>query len=246
MTRLFPLTFVLALSLTGSFLQESRADARRFAYSYETLTYVPGSMELETWMTWKDRVGGDRFDFRHELELGVSERLRLGFYFADWRYQEGSGTTFHDVGIEAIYNLTNPNTDWIGSSLYFEIVGGEEFLEMEGKILLQKNLGPVAIVYNGILEAEWEDDDLHESKGEIAHTLGANYMFNQEFGVGVEFLTEVEIDEWAEFEDHAVYLGPNATFRKDNLWLTLAGLWEVTDTGEPDFQLRTIFGMHLK
>lgn len=222
---------------------QTQADPRRFTYSYETLTYVPGNFEFETWTTWEPGDDGDAFAFRHELEYAVSERLRFDLYLADWQYSDAAGAQFDNVGLAAIYNLTNPNTDWLGSSLYGEIKGGEELLALEGKILLQKNFGPFALVYNGILEAEWEGEDLHESKGGIGHTLGAGYMFNQSFGVGVEMLTEVEIEEWSEFGEHAVYLGPNATFRKGNFWATFTGLWELTETEESDFQLRAIVGI---
>ncbi|MEO0018467.1 MAG: hypothetical protein RLZZ522_1750, partial [Verrucomicrobiota bacterium] len=96
----------------------ANAGSRRFAYSYETTTMPAKAMELESWVTWKTQVPSDgdfeRFDIRHEFEYGVTDRLQLAFYFLDWRYEKSSGddgeTTFHDVAVEAIYNLTNPNT----------------------------------------------------------------------------------------------------------------------------------------
>ena len=79
----------LLVTALATLALSSAADAgdRRFSYSYEAKTYTPGSLELETWTTWKTRDGFDRLDFRHELEWGVTERLQLGFYFADWRWQ---------------------------------------------------------------------------------------------------------------------------------------------------------------
>lgn len=221
------------------------AAERRFVYSYDAGPFTPGSLELETWLTWKTGEDFDRIDFRHELEWGVTERLQLGLYFADWRWQDGDGSSFHDVGLEAIYNLTDPNKDALGSSLYAEIKGYEDFLELESKVLLQKNFGPLAVVYNVGLEAEWEGEGLNEEKGEFVETLGLSYLVKPNIGIGAELLHEIEIPEWEEAGDSALYLGPNVTLRAGRLWATVAGLWQVSGLdGEPDFQLRTIVGLH--
>ena len=237
-----PAVALAATLLSAPFATD--ASERRFVYSYEAQSYVPGSVELENWVTWQDRDGGDRFDFRHEIEWGVSERLQIGFYFVDWRHTEGADTEYHDTAIEAIYNLTNPNTDWIGSSLYGEVKFAHEFLELEGKVILQKNWGPVSLVYNATLEAEWEEDGLEETKGEIEQTLGLSYMVSPKLSLGVETLTAVEFEDWGGAGDHALYLGPNASLRLERQWFTAAALWELTGTEEPDFQLRAIWGIH--
>ncbi|MCB1085541.1 MAG: hypothetical protein KDM63_00725 [Verrucomicrobiae bacterium] len=240
-----PLASALVLGgLALSVVSTTQAAERRFAYSYEAQTYVPGSIEVENWVTWQDRAGSDRFDFRHEIEVGVTEKLQLGFYLVDWRHTEGGESEYHDTAIEAIYNLTNPNTDWIGSSLYGEVKFAKEFLELEGKIILQKNWGPVSLVYNVALEAEWEEEGLEETKGEVAQTLGLSYMVSPKFSVGAEMLSEVEFEDWGGAGPHALYFGPNASLRGERHWLTAAGLWEVTGTDEPDFQLRAIWGIH--
>ncbi|MFT4549069.1 MAG: hypothetical protein ACI8XO_004910 [Verrucomicrobiales bacterium] len=236
---------LLAIGVIGLSLASAAQADRRFTYSYEAKTYTPGSIELETWTTWKTRDGFDRLDIRHEIEFGITERLQLGIYFADWRWENGEGSSFHDVAMEAIYNLTNPNTHWIGSSIYGEVKVWEDYLELESKLLLQKNFGKLAVVYNAIIEAEWEGDGLSEEKGEFAQTLGVAYQFDPKFSAGFEALHELEIAEWEEAGPSVVYVGPNASINFGEAFLTVAGLWQVTDySSEPDFQLRTIFGFH--
>jgi len=233
-----------ALVLAGSPSPASAAE-RRFVYSYEAQSYVPGSVEMENWVTWRENRGGnDRFDFRHEIEVGVTERLQLGFYLADWRYEENAGAKYRDSAIEAIYNLSNPNTDWIGSSLYGEVYVGPELFELEGKLLLQKNWGPWALAYNFTLEAEWEGKGRDETKGVFAHTVGLSYSVSPKTLFGMELLTEVEAAEWSNYGPHSFYLGPNTSLRFGKHWVTAAALWQVTDTDDPDFQLRAIWGMH--
>lgn len=236
-----------ALILTAN----SEAGSRRFTYSYETTTMAKGAMELESWVTWKTNQADDpdfeRFDIRHEFEYGVTDRLQLAFYFADWRYEENADEAgdaeFHDVAIEAIYNLTDPNTTPFGSALYGEIKGSDDFIELEAKLLLQKNIGRWMFVYNIGGAIEWEDE-YTEDVAELMQSAGASYQINPSWSVGAEFLHEIEVPDVEEISDSAVYFGPNVGWRNERFSLALTGLWQLTSLdGEPDFQLRTIFAI---
>lgn len=232
-------------------INHAEASARRFTYSYETTTMAKGAMELENWVTWKTDQASDpdfeRFDIRHEFEYGVTDRLQLAFYFADWRYEENADqsgeTEFHDVALEAIYNLTNPNTSCFGSALYGEIKGSDDFIELEAKLLLQKNIGRWMFVYNIGGAVEWEDD-YKEDEAELMQSAGASYQINPSWSLGAEVLHEIGVPDVEEFGDSAVYLGPNASWRMDRFSIALTGLWQLTSLDdEPDFQLRTIFAI---
>lgn len=235
------------LALTAA----SDAGSRRFTYSYETTTMAKGAIELESWVTWKTNKADDpdfeRFDIRHEFEYGVTDRFQLALYFADWRYEENADEAgeakFRDVAIEAIYNLTDPNTTPFGSALYGEIKGSDEFIELEAKLLLQKNIGRWILVYNIGGAIEWEEE-YTEDVAELMQSAGASYQINPSWSVGAEFLHEIEVPDVEEIGDSAVYLGPNASWRSDRFSVTLAGLWQLTSLdGEPDFQLRSIFAI---
>lgn len=226
------------------------AGSRRFAYSYETTTMPKGAMELETTLTWKTDIAEEpeleKFELRHEFEYGVTDRLQMAFYFADWSIDNGGeggkgGTDFQGVAVEAIYNLTDPNTSPFGSALYGEVAAGEGTLGLEGKFLLQKNIGAWMFVYNVGGEVEWEED-YDEKNGELFQTLGASYQLNPSWSVGAEVLHEVYVPEVEEITDSGVFAGPNFSWRNRCYSVAVAGLWELTSLeGEPDFQLRTIF-----
>lgn len=238
--------FVVGI-VAAALMREAGAGERPFVYSYEAKPFVPGSIELENWVTWKHDGDFNRLDFRHELEFGITERFQLGFYLVDWRWQETgdeSEAFYHDTAVEGIYNILNPNVDPFGLSLYGEVGIGDDLLEVEGKVLLQKNFGPVSLVYNFIVESEWEEDGLSEVKGEWGNTLGLGYQVSPRFSFGAELLHEMEIADWKDGEDSALYLGPNVSVSVGPAWLTVAGLWELTDTGEADFQMRAITGWH--
>lgn len=231
---------------------EVEAGARRFTYVYEATTSVPGSFEFETWATWKTSPGEQRrfnaVDFRHEVEFGITERLQAAIYVADWGYREDPGANEHgfsyqDSAIELIYNLTNPTTDWLGSALYGEVRGGPEELELESKIILQKNIGRFVVAYNGTLEAKWEGDRLQERGGELAQSFGISYEVTPRFLLGAELLHEIDLPDWSDAGDSIVYGGPNLSYRRGNWWATITPLVQLTDlASEVDVQTRLILG----
>lgn len=249
-----------ALIICGLFVTHNlEAGERRFTYVYEATTAAKGEVEIENWVTWKtQREGGSRgntFDFRHEIEFGLTDRLQLGVYVADWRVldkvaggEDGAHAVYQDSAVELIYNLTNPVTDFLGSAVYAELKLGDQKLEVEGKVILQKNFGPFVLAYNATLEAEWEGERFgyfNERKGTFEQTLGVSYQFSPYFLLGGEFLHEIEFSDWAEAGDSIVYAGPNASFRYDRFYVTTTALVQATGLSEePDFQLRTIFGFH--
>ena len=247
-----PRPILLAVALTFSALPLN-AGQRRFSYLYETVTAPKGSLEFENWITWKHRDdprGEDfeRFEFRHEFEIGVTDRLQLGLYVADWQYDqddsEGHQARYGQSGIEAIYNLSNPTTDPLGSALYGEVLIGEEKVELEAKILFEKRFGPLTLVYNATLEAEWEGEEYHEETGEFQEALGVSYDLNKRFSFGAELLHEIEMPDWENTNDGLVYAGPNASIRYGRVFATLTGLWQITNVqDEADFQARLIFGI---
>jgi len=244
-------TTAAALTLTAS------AYERRFGYSYETNTMPKGGLEIENWGTWKHTgVPGEShlntFQFRHELEYGITDRLQLGVYLFDWQYngrdEEHHHARWEHSGAELIYQLSNPNTSWLGSAVYLETLVGENSFELEGKLLLQKNLGKdFRAVANLILEAEWEGEEFSrydEAEGEFAYTLGVSYDLNKHFSVGAEFLHELPMPEWQTNRDPwHMFVGPNASLRFGKFFATATALFQVTNhEGEPDVQVRLITG----
>ena len=246
-----PVALAVFLAITLLAAQQASAGQRRFAYNYETLTAPKGSIELENWVTWKhaDRIGGneDTWQFRHEIEWGVTDRFQLALYMADWQYDdnddEGHDARYNGTAIEAIYNLSNPNTDWIGSAIYGEVAVGEHLWKVEAKLLLEKRFGPLSIVYNASLEAEWAGKDYHDETGEFQQTVGVSYDLTKNLSIGFEALHEIEMPDWEETESGRIFLGPNISVRAGRFYGTLAWLWQTTHIeDEPDFQPRLIVG----
>jgi hypothetical protein len=248
-----PLQFcILFLSLCCAL--SSLAGVRRFTYIYESTTSPPGGFDVETWVTWRthtrDDPDFDQADFRHELEFGVTERLQAALYLADWNYHHGlsvdsAGLSYSDSALELIYNFTNPVIDLLGLSIYQEYKIGDELFEWESKLIAQKNFGPLILAYNATLEAVWEGEDLEEREGELVQSLGASFEFSPRLSAGLELVHETVFPEWRGEENATnVFVGPNVSVRSGSAFITVTALAQATRTAdEPDFQLRTIFGV---
>lgn len=238
--------------LAGAVLAGLRVEAggRMFAYSYETTVMPKGSWEYEQHITWKTHKRGtdssfDRLDVRHEVEYGLTERLQAALY-ADWRYQDGRSVRqdrarFRDVALEVIYQLTDPEKDAFGSALYGEVKLGDEVIETEGKLLLQKNIGSWMLVWNGTAAAEWESKDYNEDKGEFGQTAGTAYRITDRVSLGAETVHELELGNWDTTGHHVVYAGPTLSVQALGGYVTLSPLMQVTDVeDEADYQTRLI------
>jgi hypothetical protein len=239
---------ILAFSTSISF-----SGVRPFTFLYEAPTSAPGSLELENWITWKRITGpdhSDEVDFRHELEYGVADKFQVSVYLADWFYEnqrEHSGFAYSDSAIELIYNLTNPVDDPIGLSIYGEIKAGDRLVELESKLIAQKNFGPLILAYNATLETAWEGKELEQRQGEFSQAVGASYEISPRISAGIELLHELVFREWRDEEKiRNLFVGPNLSYRHRNWFVTVTALAQATDTeDEPDLQVRTIFGIGL-
>ncbi len=251
MNRKFP---AIAAAILVASLHAS-ATERRFTFTYETTTTPKGSVEFENWATWKHTgnpgtAHTELFEFRHEIEFGITDRLQLGLYLFDWQYnrrdEDGRKARWQHSGAELIYSLTNPTTDFLGSAIYGEIVAGEDSLKLEGKLLLQKNFGAFRIAWNAIVEAAWEGGkfgSFEERGGEVAQSLGVSCDISKSFSLGAEILHEIDIPNWENASDSIVFAGPNASARFGRSFVTASGLFQITNIeGEPDAQIRIIAG----
>jgi hypothetical protein len=92
-----------------------------------------------------DRKGRGTFfqvDFRHEFEFGITDKLQLSVYVADWQYQSGFAGNVPDLPIP-LQRLrrsqpVNPVADPVGFSVYEEVKVGDRLVESESKLIAQK------------------------------------------------------------------------------------------------------------
>jgi hypothetical protein len=236
--------FVLTLTV-----QTCLAGARHFTFLYEAPTAAPGSFESENYATSLfDEGKFTGIDFRHEIEIGITEHFQASIYVANWNYDEDERAAhYKSASAEFIYNLTNPVTDLVGISLYEEIARGRRFFESETKLIAQKNFGPLIFLYNLTVEAESAGEGLSNHEGEIQNAIGACYEITPRLSFGADALHEVVLPKWRTSEaENNFFVGPNISWRSDRWFIALTGLKQLTNTeGEPDYQARMIFGVTL-
>lgn len=226
--------------------------ARRFTYVYESTTGVPGGFEIENWVTWKTHMPDDRkfreVDFRHEIEFALTDRLTASVYVADWQYErdrslDDGNFSYTGSALELIYSLTSPVADPIGLAVYQEYKVGNRLFEWESKAIAQKNFGKLIAAYNATLEATWEGRDFSDRFGELQQSLGVSYEINPHLLFGAEFLHEIAFPDWSRAARGVFFAGPNVSLRSGKYWATITALAQLTHAGgEPDLQVRTIFG----
>jgi hypothetical protein len=232
----------------------AQADTRRFTFLREVNVHTPGSIEFEHWTTVKwDKPGSEgywRLDFREEIEFGVTENFQFSLYAADWRVKHNSdaaGTEwqYRDTALELKWKLADPTTDLLGVGLYAETKFGPEKLAVEGKLLLQKNLDKLQLLYNLTIEGEWEEQHYVEAKGKIKNQFGASWQLSERFFAGAELLVNTTLPSWRTSDATTnVYIGPALAYHGDG-WFIAATLEFLANRGSSSserYQFRTIVG----
>lgn len=223
------------VSLTVVALAAGRAEAseRRFAFTYESSVLAPGEVELEPWTTVRAgrRQFYSAFDQRLEFELGLVPNLQTSLY---WNFGATSETVrdpvtqelarreefhFSSFSSEWKYKLSDPLADALGSALYFEASYGPKEIELEGKLILDKQSGNLLLAANLSGEQEWElGVGEAESEQQYALNLAAGYFVTPSLLAGVE-ATSLTVVEEGEVESSTIYAGPSLAYAAERYWL---------------------------
>jgi hypothetical protein len=228
--------YLAIAALLGAGLAPVTATERFFTYTYEPETMPKGVLEYEQWVTARvgrnSTVGQEnytRWEFRHELEYGVTDNYTLGLYINEsltsFRETESgrwvSDLEFDGVSLENRYMLWNPADHTVGLTLYLEprISGSEA--ELEEKIILGQRCGDWKWALNLTHATEWAED-FHETEGEIEVSFGITRDLSKHWSLGIEARDHNELPEYEVWENTAFYLGPVLNYRQDRWWATLS------------------------
>ncbi len=225
-----------------------RADERLFTYVQEAEVLPKGGREFEQWLTHRrDKADGvfAAWDFREELEYGLTDKLSLaGYLNFTSTHSEGvagradeDGFEFEGISAEAKYQLLNSNTKPLGVLFYGEATyNGDEF-ELEEKLVLQKNFAEKWVAaFNVTLEEEWAftpADTEEELKLEL--TAGVAYKINSHWSLGVEGRNHRVFEPGFNFDNqvaNAWFVGPNVHYARGSWWATLTVLPQVHGSPE--------------
>jgi len=236
--------------------QQRLAQPRDFTHTYQAEVLAPDAFQFRQWVTWRTSKGTDAvydyFGFRHELIYGLTHDWQLSLFLSDWYYEktdagETQETKWKDVAAQTVYVLSDPATDWIGSALNAEVAGGNDFLELQAKLVLQTDIMDVlTLAYNAGVAAQWDGSIEPKDRGEFEQSFGVSCQVHPNFALGLELLHQIGFPGWEDSDDPLFYLGPVLTARNKIWWVTIAPLFQTTNVdAEPEFQVRLLAGIDL-
>jgi hypothetical protein len=252
------MSWVVAVAAVLACSSAAQADERKFTYSYEAKTLPQGTWEFEQWATLraKREVGDIWFiDLREEFEYGLHDRLTVAGYLnlevESLKNVPGeedeTELEFESVSFEAKWKISDPAADPLGVMFYGEVAVGPDEQELEFKLIISKQLGPITLAYNLVFELEREEeDDEWERESKIEHTFGASFAFLPHWGVGAELVIRTPYEQnFKEREETGALVGPNVHYFSESWWIT--GTFLVL-TRDPDhfekYEFRIIFGIN--
>jgi hypothetical protein len=260
--------FALAAAFSISSFAASAEEAM-FGYVYTTDLLPQGGKEVEQWMTWRHQKNGGQYDQienRTEFEYGLTDRLQVGLYanynwtqafhngpfgattppeqFSDFQVgpdDHFNAARFVGVSGEAIYRILSPYTDAFGLAVYTEPTIGQNFREIENRLILQKNFFDdlLTIAFNFTYAPEWrhlvaDDGSVSwQEETDVNFGLAASYRFIENWSAGVEFLNEREFNSFSfNHESNSGYfLGPVVHYGGERWFLTATALWQLPWAG---------------
>ena len=230
-------------------LGKAFAQDRLFNYTYQSVVLNKGQKEIEVWTTLR---GGrnDYFrgiDHRLEFEIGLGKRLQTAFYL-NYGYSKGI-ETLNDVQSVSINNsysfsnewklkLTDPVANALGSALYFEYELGPDETELEGKVILDKQVGRSLHAVNLVGEYEFEKEFEQENEGLEAETereiyfeldYACSFRIKDGLALGLEVMNQNQFSPASELESSVLSLGPCFSYYTSDFWLNLTLMPQVAN-----------------
>jgi hypothetical protein len=223
------------LPLLLSLLPDVSANERRFTYTYESMVLPKEARELEPWATvtfLPDRQG-IALSNRMELEWGISNRLLTAFYI-NWS-ADRSGASFDGISSEWKLNLLRRAVAPVGLALYGEVSAGPSETELEAKVIVDLDKGPLLVAYNLVGEVEWEyeagESEL-EMEAAIENKLGVSVRAFKGVHLGLEVENANHLSPDDGFEGGELALGPALAVQQPHWWLASTLMIPVVSYGE--------------
>lgn len=209
------------------------AQDRSFVRTYQSIVLPKGEKEIEVWTTL--RYGRDdfyrRLDNRFEFEVGLTNKLQTAFYINTTQRTFRSGNEIItqpstvSFSNEWKYKISDPVANAIGSGLYGEFKIGSDEMELELKLILDKEINKNLFAFNAVAEFEFEpeiENDEVEQEMETKFEFDFVYMYKTSihWGIGAE-LRNVNVVEESELESSPLFFGPTIYYSSGKFWVIL-------------------------
>ena len=225
----------------------AEAHGRDYLVTQPYYTAKRGEFEVEVWTDFKmpklDDAGTYNFKQQYEVEYGVTNHFQVAAYeIVKWDRTDDFEVDAYKI--ETKYRFAEEGQWPVDVALYgeYENPNGRadtEPQELEGKLILSRDFGPLNLTGNMILQKRLQSG--HHV--ELSYALGASYPIAPTARVGLE-LTETLGDVQEEFgfrrADHELYLVPGVYVNLTKDLRLLAGVAVGLTRGSDDVQFRSI------
>jgi hypothetical protein len=220
------------------------ANRRHFTYTYESAVLPKGSHELEIWNTVrlnrKDFFRG--LDTRSEFEFGLGGNFQTSLYLNVSSELDNAGGIDQTFGFsnEWKYKLLDAAADPFGLALYGEGSYTNSEIELEGKIILDKQIDQFLFAFNAVGEHSFvsglTDSGIMTTQTEEVMELdgGIAYFLSQNFTVGIEARNHIKRPPGLEGGGtySALFIGPSLSFAGPNWWAALSVMPQITGSAK--------------
>jgi hypothetical protein len=233
------LSFLLLVLLSGI---PSFASERIFTYTYQTSVLGKGQREIEVWNTlhWQREDFYRKFVHRVEYEIGLGGNVQTSFYLNllnEASFLRGNPPSIErevEFGFsnEWKFKLSDSFADALGSAGYLEIGILADEIELEGKIILDKQIGNTTHALNIVGEPEWETvigGNNTSTVFQFAFELdyGFSYRLNDNWNLGFEAVNRNVFVQETGLQRSVLFGGPVASYRTSGWWVTLTVLPQI-------------------
>lgn len=212
----------------------TQAQDRVFTYTYQSNVLNKGQKELEVWTT----LGTGRQDYyrgldhRLEFEIGLGGKLQTAFYL-NYGYSASQSSNGMNLDFNNSYSFANewklklsdPVANKLGSALYFEYTLAPAETELEGKLILDKQMGKFIHALNLVgeleLKKEFEADENkleNEAEVKLEWNYGLSYRLRDNWFAGLEVMNSNVLEE-GELEKSILSAGPGVAYVGKGFWI---------------------------
>lgn len=239
-TRLV-VTLAALLLLLLAMERSSFAEKRKYVWTIEYETLAKGFAGLEYYYDVSTPDFGNFEGItteRHQIELKVGMRDNWNMRVSQIFVQEPYSPLHHSAFmIQSRYRLGEKGSYLLDPTIIVDYSDRGDFSHHMFHVFaaLSKDFGRLNITFNPILEIE-ENPVKDEMNYRGRYAVGMSYAVERLLNVGLEF-------QGSEFGH---YFGPTISHGGSNYWIALGSGFKIgsVDPGRPEFQLRTIVGIH--
>ena len=219
------------------------ANRRHFTYTYESAVLPKASHELEIWNTVrlnrKDFYRG--LDTRSEFEFGLGGNFQTSLYLnisSSLAFEQGSMSNEESFGFsnEWKYKVLDANADPIGLAVYGEGSYTNSEIELEGKLIIDKQIDNFLFAFNAVGEHSFVSGieptsgiSITQPEEVIEFDAGIAYYISSNFTIALEGhqLTKRPPALEGSGSYSAFYLGPTLSIAGPNWWTAFSVMPQV-------------------